>query len=109
MKAVLPGTPAKYTAYYVYYLLEMLLASYEDYHLLKVIQLGNMYLQIYMILDLVAWLDATAKGLPYDRLQQAMVLSNLERRMRHNTGVTDGILGRIRLDYPSPRHLLDDQ
>lgn len=109
MKAVLPDTPTKYTAYYVYYLLEMLLASYEDYHLLKVIQLGNMYLQIYMILDLVAWLDATAKGLPYDRLQQAMVLSNLERRMRHNTGVTDGILGRIRLDYPSPRHLLDDQ
>jgi hypothetical protein len=99
MQQALPETEEKYRAYYQYYLWEMLLTGYEDYHVLKVILLGHMYLQIYMVLDLVAWLDAEAKGEAYDISRQALVLSNLERRMRHNTGITDGILGRIRQDF----------
>ena len=95
----LPKTREKYRAYFIYYLYEMLLAAYEDYHLLKVALLGNMYLQIYRLLDLVAWMDHREQGKDYGIAEQAYVLSNLERRMRHNMTITRGILGRLRNDF----------
>lgn len=99
MMEALPGTAEKYRAYYRYYLYEMLLSVYEDYHLWKVILLGHMYLQLYMVFDLVSWLDCCQKKLPYDDAAQALVLSALERRMRHSVVVREGILGRIRQEF----------
>ena len=95
----MPGTYDKYRKYYIYYLYEMLLCVYEDYHLLKTILLGNMYLELYMVMDAIAWLDCKKHKVTYDLDLQVRTLSSLERRMRHNTGVTDGILSRVRKDF----------
>lgn len=81
----------------------MLMSAYEDYHILRVIMLGNMYLQIYRVLDMVAWLMAREQGVKYDTASQAALLSNLERRMRHNLSITDGIMERIRREFLSER------
>ena len=89
----------KYRKYYIYYFYEMLLCAYEDYHLLKTILLGNMYLELYMVMDAIAWLDCKKRKVTYNLELQARTLSSLERRMRHNTGVTDGILSRVRKDF----------
>ncbi len=99
MEEEMPGTYDKYRKYYIYYLYEMLLCAYEDYHLLKTILLGNMYLELYMVMDAIAWLDCKKHKVTYDLDLQARTLSSLERRMRHNTGVTDGILSRVRKDF----------
>ena len=99
MEEEMPGTYDKYRKYYIYYLYEMLLCVYEDYHLLKTILLGNMYLELYMVMDAIAWLDCKKHKVTYDLDLQVRTLSSLERRMRHNTGVTDGILSRVRKDF----------
>ncbi len=99
MEQELPQTKEKYRRYFIYYLYEMLLAAYEDYHLLKVALLGLMYLQIYMLIDVVAYLDCKKEKKPYTPKEQAFVLSNVERRMRHNTALTRGILERLRKDF----------
>lgn len=99
MDQELPGTYEKYRRYYIYYLYEMLLCAYEDYHLLKVMLLGNMYLELYMVLDAVCFTFCKQKNKQYDMARQAELLAALERRMRHNTGVRDGILERLRKDF----------
>ena len=99
MEQELPGTYEKYRKYYIYYLYEMLLCAYEDYHLLKVMLLGNMYLALYMVLDAVCFISCKQKNKPYDMARQAELLAALERRMRHNTSVADGILERLRKDF----------
>ena len=99
MEEEMPGTYDKYRKYYIYYFYEMLLCAYEDYHLLKTILLGNMYLELYMVMDAIAWLDCKKRKVTYNLELQARTLSSLERRMRHNTGVTDGILSRVRKDF----------
>lgn len=99
MEEDLPNLQEKYRNYYVNYLYQMFFTSYEDYHLLKVILLGNMYLQIYMLFDMVAWLEAKKKKESYSQEKQAEVLSALERRMRHNLAISDGIMGRLRKDF----------
>lgn len=99
MEQELPGTYEKYRKYYIYYLYEMLLCAYEDYHLLKVMLLGNMYLELYMVLDAVCFTSCKQKNKPYDMARQAELLAALERRMRHNTSVGDGILERLRKDF----------
>ncbi len=99
MEEEMPGNYDKYRRYYIYYLYEMLLCAYEDYHLLKTILLGNMYLELYMVMDAIAWLDCKKHKVTYDLDLQAGTLSSLERRMRHNTGVTEGILSRVRKDF----------
>ena len=99
MEEEMPGTYDKYRKYYIYYLYEMLLCAYEDYHLLKTILLGNMYLELYMVMDAIAWMDCKKHKVTYNLELQARTLSSLERRMRHNTGVTDGILNRVRKDF----------
>ncbi|MCR5143730.1 MAG: flagellin lysine-N-methylase [Lachnospiraceae bacterium] len=99
MKQEIPGLEKKYKKYYCYYMYEMLLASYEDYYVLKVVLLGNMYLQIYRILDLVAWLMSKEEKIEYDSAKQATLLSDLDRKMRHNISITDGILQRLRQEF----------
>lgn len=99
MEQELPGTYEKYRRYYIYYLYEMLLCAYEDYHLLKVMLLGNMYLELYMVLDAVCFTSCKQKNKPYDMAMQAEFLAALERRMRHNTSVGEGILERLRNDF----------
>lgn len=99
MEQELPGTYEKYRKYYIYYLYEMLLCAYEDYHLLKVMLLGNMYLALYMVLDAVCFISCKQKIKPYDMAMQAEFLAALERRMRHNTSVRDGILERLRKEF----------
>ena len=99
MEQELPGTYEKYRKYYIYYLYEMLLCAYEDYHLLKVMLLGNMYLELYMVLDAVCFTFCKQKNKQYDMARQAELLAALERRMRHNTGVADGILERLRKEF----------
>ena len=99
MEQELPGTYEKYRKYYIYYLYEMLLCAYEDYHLLKVMLLGNMYLELYMVLDAVCFTFCKQKNKQYDMARQAELLAVLERRMRHNTGVADGILERLRKEF----------
>jgi len=103
MSQEISGLEEKYKSYYIYYLYEMLMSAYEDYHILRVIMLGNMYLQIYRVLDMVAWLMAREQGVKYDTASQAALLSNLERRMRHNLSITDGIMERIRREFLSER------
>ena len=99
MEQELSGTYEKYRKYYIYYLYEMLLCAYEDYHLLKVMLLGNMYLELYMVLDAVCFTFCKQKNKQYDMAMQAELLAALERRMRHNTSVRDGILERLRKDF----------
>ena len=99
MEQELPGTYEKYRKYYIYYLYEMLLCAYEDYHLLKVMLLGNMYLELYMVLDAVCFTFCKQKNKQYDMEMQAELLAALERRMRHNTSVADGILERLRKEF----------
>lgn len=99
MEQELPGTYEKYRKYYIYYLYEMLLCAYEDYHLLKVMLLGNMYLELYMVLDAVCFTFCKQKNKQYDMAMQAEFLAALERRMRHNTSVADGILERLRKEF----------
>lgn len=101
MSQEISGLEEKYKSYYIYYLYEMLMSAYEDYHILRVIMLGNMYLQIYRVLDMVAWLMAREQGVKYDTASQVALLSNLERRMRHNLSITDGIMERIRREFLS--------
>jgi hypothetical protein len=52
---------------------------------------------------MVAWLMAREQGVKYDTASQVALLSNLERRMRHNLSITDGIMERIRRDFLSER------
>lgn len=99
MEQKMPGTKERYRAYYIYYLYEMLLSAYEDYHLLKVILLGNMYLELYMVMDGVTWLMCRDKGIPYTKELRAETLASLERRMRHDPNVTKGILEQVRKDF----------
>lgn len=99
MSQEIEGLEEKYKSYYIYYLHEMLMSAYEDYHILRVILLGNMYMQIYRVLDMVAWLMAKEQGKKYDMASQSELLSNLERRMRHNLSITDGIMERIRKEF----------
>ena len=97
----MPSAMEKYKAYAIYNLYVMLPAVYEDYHLLRALLLGDMYLQLYMLFDVVTWVTCQQEGSSYTLDKQVETLSALERRMRHNLGITDGIWRRLRKEFLS--------
>lgn len=88
-----PQVPGKYRSYFSYYLQQMYLTAYEDYHILRIFHLGMACTQMLMLLDLVEFLTAGHVAEPQ---RQAAVLSSMEKRLRHNAGISKAILERIR-------------
>lgn len=85
----------KYRAYISYVLQEMYLSAYESYHILKEVQLAFLYSDLLKIFDIVSYLE---KG-ETDLMTQSLTLSSMEKRVRHNEGLTVAIFERIRTTY----------
>lgn len=86
----------KYRRYFSYYLQQMYLTAYEDYHLLKVFYLGMACCQLLMLLDVTEFVST---GRPPDMERQTKILASLEKRVRHNAGISKIFLERIRAEF----------
>ncbi len=91
-----PEFAKRYRAYFSYYLQQCYLMAYEDYHILRIVMLGIAYLQLLMIFDLVNVLEL---GTSYDEMMAADRLAAMEKRVRHNEGIAEGMMNWIRKEF----------
>lgn len=85
----------KYRAYLSFTIQQLYMTAYEDYYVLRPIILSLAYVQILMIVDVCTYLDGDDMSL----LNQCLEMGSLERRMRHNEAVRDGMTERIRHEF----------
>ena len=87
-----PKLQEKYRSYLSYVLQQNFIVCYEDYDLISATVLPIVYTQILMVMDLTIFLSHEDMG---DE-NMALELASLEKRMRHNTSISEGIMNRIR-------------
>lgn len=85
----------KYRSYLSYLILQLYITAYEDYYLISQVVLPIIYTSQLMLCDLVRFINDEAFDIDTDTLE----LASLEKRMRHNPEVADGMLNRFRAVY----------
>lgn len=93
-----PELLLKYQTYFSYYMQQAWNMAYEDYHILRIMMLGILYQELLMIFDVAEYMQRGTG----DQERQARMIAAFEKRVRHNVGITDGMMNRIRKEFLMP-------